>query len=77
MRECCNGECGWVGETDRYCGAVGPLCPECGEVTEPGLDPAVESLRTAIEEALASLECGMVEGAVYTLRDALSRNNPA
>ena len=36
-----------------------------------------ENLRTAIEEALASLECGMVAGAELTLRDALSRNNPA
>jgi hypothetical protein len=35
MRECGNGDCGWTGETDRMLGAVGPLCPECGEVTEP------------------------------------------
>lgn len=35
MRMCCNEECDWVGETDRYLGSVGPLCPQCGEVTEP------------------------------------------
>jgi hypothetical protein len=34
LRECCNADCGWKGETDRMLGAVGPLCPECGEVTE-------------------------------------------
>jgi hypothetical protein len=33
-RECCNSECDWVGETDRMLGTVGPLCPDCGEVTE-------------------------------------------
>lgn len=35
MRECCNAECGWMGETDRMLGSIGPLCPDCGEVTEP------------------------------------------
>jgi len=38
---------------------------------------AAGDLRTAIEEALASLECGMVAGAVLTLQDALSRKLPA
>jgi hypothetical protein len=33
-RECCNDACGWRGVTDRMLGTVGPLCPECGEVTE-------------------------------------------
>jgi hypothetical protein len=92
-RECCNGDCGWVGQTDRYCGAVGPLCPDCGEVTElvstargcnpekaghnagatpnASARPADGILQTAIEEALASLECGMVAGAIITLQDAL------
>lgn len=32
---CCNAECGWTGYSDRLCGGVGPLCPDCGEVTEP------------------------------------------
>lgn len=94
MRECCNDECGWIGEADRMCGAVGPLCPDCGEVTElvstareyqpekddvPGSGPvsAVGNLRIAIEEALASMECGMIGGAVAILQDALSRNLPA
>lgn len=35
LRECCNAECGWKGETGRMLGAIGPLCPDCGEVTEP------------------------------------------
>jgi hypothetical protein len=39
LRECCNAECEWRGETSRMCGAVGPLCPECGEVTELFIDP--------------------------------------
>lgn len=34
IRECANGECGWIGTTDRMCGSVGPLCPDCGETTE-------------------------------------------
>lgn len=34
VRECGNAECGWKGETSRMCGRVGPLCPDCGEVTE-------------------------------------------
>jgi hypothetical protein len=39
LRECCNAECDWTGETDRMLGSVGPLCPDCGEVTEPaGVD---------------------------------------
>ncbi|MBB1593561.1 hypothetical protein [Achromobacter sp. UMC46] len=33
-RECGNADCGWRGTTERMCGSVGPLCPECGEVTE-------------------------------------------
>lgn len=35
MRACCNDECGWQGETDRMCGAIGPVCPSCGDTTEP------------------------------------------
>jgi len=38
-RECCNAECGWTGQTDRMLGAVGPLCPDCGEVTEVASPP--------------------------------------
>ncbi|MGG4604341.1 hypothetical protein ACLPHM_06055 [Paenalcaligenes sp. Me131] len=34
-RACGNPQCGWQGFTDRLCGSVGPLCPECGETTEP------------------------------------------
>jgi hypothetical protein len=33
-RECGNPDCCWKGTTDRMVGKVGPLCPECGEVTE-------------------------------------------
>jgi hypothetical protein len=33
-RECANPDCDWKGHTDRYLGSIGPLCPECGEVTE-------------------------------------------
>lgn len=32
---CCNTQCSWEGYTDRMCGSVGPLCPDCGETTEP------------------------------------------
>jgi hypothetical protein len=35
IRECCNPDCVWVGETDRMLGEIGPLCPDCAEVTEP------------------------------------------
>ena len=35
LRECCAEGCNWMGHTDRMLGAVGPLCPECSEVTEP------------------------------------------
>lgn len=34
-RECGDAKCGWRGQTNRMLGAIGPLCPECGEVTEP------------------------------------------
>lgn len=35
--ECCNDECSWKGSISdsSMCGSVGPLCPECHEVTEP------------------------------------------
>jgi hypothetical protein len=26
--------CEWTGDTDRMCGSIGPLCPECGDTTE-------------------------------------------
>lgn len=33
---CCNEECGWQGLASEcvMLGAIGPLCPECHEVTE-------------------------------------------
>ena len=34
-RECCAPGCEWIGFTDRMLGSIGPLCPDCGEVTEP------------------------------------------
>lgn len=92
-RECGNANCGWTGITNRMLGAIGPLCPDCGEVTEQvstargcnpkedasgdGSLPAAGSLRTAIEEALASLEAGMVIGAVDTLERALAAPSAA
>lgn len=33
-RACGNEECNWSGKTERMCGEIGPLCPECGETTE-------------------------------------------
>jgi hypothetical protein len=39
MRECANGDCGWRGTTTRMLGAIGPLCPECGEITELAGEP--------------------------------------
>lgn len=33
-RACCNDECGWIGQTDRMIGAIGPVCPNCGDTTE-------------------------------------------
>lgn len=33
-RECNSSDCRWKGAMDRMLGAVGPLCPECGETTE-------------------------------------------
>ena len=35
QRECCAPDCEWIGFTDRMLGSIGPLCPDCGEVTEP------------------------------------------
>jgi len=58
-RECCNDECGWKGTTDRMCGAVGPLCPECGETTELAEKPKREPVLArpehgcSVEEAMA------------------------
>jgi len=42
-RECGNADCGWRGTTERMCGSVGPLCPECGEVTEASAPVAGEA----------------------------------
>ncbi len=47
--------------------------PEEGGLLGNSAAPAAGNLVTAIEEALASLDCGMVEGAACTLRDALYR----
>jgi hypothetical protein len=46
VRECCNEECGWKGHTRRMLGNVGPLCPDCGEVTEAasGVDSSVATV---------------------------------
>lgn len=35
QRECNSEDCDWSGYTDRMCGSIGPLCPDCGETTEP------------------------------------------
>lgn len=34
--ECCNDECWWSGAESecKMLGAIGPLCPECGETVE-------------------------------------------
>lgn len=40
QRECNAPDCTWKGATDRMCGSVGPLCPECGETTESVEAPA-------------------------------------
>lgn len=45
MRECCAEGCEWVGYTDRMLGSIGPLCPECGEVTEPSDGASLVDLR--------------------------------
>jgi hypothetical protein len=42
-RECGNSDCEWRGKTERMCGSVGPLCPECGEVTEASAPVAGEA----------------------------------
>lgn len=44
-RECGNADCGWRGTTERMCGSVGPLCPECGEITE-AIAPVAGEART-------------------------------
>lgn len=35
--ECCSVECGWEGlwSQCKAVGAIEPLCPRCGEITEP------------------------------------------
>lgn len=43
QRECNNSECGWKGTTERMLGSVGPLCPKCGETTEPAVMSAAPS----------------------------------
>jgi hypothetical protein len=45
LRECCAEGCEWTGYTDRMLGAVGPLCPQCGEVTEPSDGASLVGLR--------------------------------
>lgn len=35
--------CEWEGTTDRMCGSVGPLCPDCGDTTEALPAPAASA----------------------------------
>lgn len=51
IRECANGECGWIGTTDRMCGSVGPLCPDCGETTEAQAQQPVSGADGLTQEA--------------------------
>lgn len=46
----CN-ECDWKGATDRMLGAIGPLCPECGETT--GVEPSPRITDPALPQAAA------------------------
>lgn len=47
----CN-DCDWKGTSDRMCGSIGPLCPECGETTGVEQSPAVTVPDVADEEML-------------------------
>jgi hypothetical protein len=56
----CN-DCEWTGTTDRMCGAIGPLCPECGETTGVEPFPAVavpdyDAMDAMIDELRGHLE---------------------
>jgi hypothetical protein len=79
-----NSKCDCMGPC--YCGLADQLAasatkfstarevqPEKGGAPGFGSVPAAGILETAIEEALASLEAGMAQGAADTLREALSR----
>ena len=57
----CNA-CEWFGETDCMLGAIGPICPECGETTElctPEVEPELESFSDFINNLATEIhtEC--------------------
>lgn len=53
--ECCNAKCGWAGLKSDTCmlGAIGPLCPECREVTEPVMLNGLTEAETSATASVA------------------------
>lgn len=75
-REC--NACDWVGETDLMLGSIGPLCPQCGETTEPAATPSTAAVRAAALEEAAKL-CEQIESErfdAYKGRGQHEPNNP-
>ncbi|GEM_PF-1981175 len=88
-RACGNPQCGWQGYTDRLCGSVGPLCPECGETTEPICScptgdgslrwpcpvhpPATDNLTKSSNQQMASKPPETPQQIVASLRDLSER----
>jgi hypothetical protein len=66
-RTCNNEACGWTGTTRRMLGAVGPLCPECGETTEEVSQPNAQDREDEKEQAV--IEAAMEWWTERTVRD--------
>ena len=55
VRSCGNDACGWVGQTDGMLGTIGPLCPDCGETTEPNIAQPVQPVPPNIIDSALKL----------------------
>lgn len=74
-RECGNADCGWRGTTERMCGSVGPLCPECGETTEASAPVAGEARPAGWQSALRIAELPEVDEALANFCDDSTLDN--
>lgn len=62
-RLCGSDDCGWAGQSDRMLGTIGPLCPDCGETTEPYTLPPVQSVQPE-QEPVSETLWGAILGAI-------------
>ncbi|WP_447988306.1 hypothetical protein [Achromobacter spanius] len=74
-RECGDAGCGWRGTTERMCGGVGPLCPECGEVTEASAPVVGEARAMDWQNALRIAELPEVDEALANFCDDSTLDN--